>query len=156
MKKTLLTLTLAAALVAGGLFALNARAETAGPRRTPGALLERAREKLGLTDRQVDQIRAVLKTEREALADLARANHAARTKLRDTIQADDATEQTVRAAAAELAQAQTNMAVERHKLFGKLKPILTREQLDKLAELQDRLDSIINGAISNFEERSSQ
>ncbi|MEY4387407.1 MAG: hypothetical protein RLY20_2690 [Verrucomicrobiota bacterium] len=155
MKNKILILTLAAALGAGGLFAVKAHAETTGPRRA-GNLLQRAKERLGVTDEQATQIRGVLKDEREPLAKLARAVHDGHAKLRDVIQKDGATESDIRAASADLAKAQADMAVERHKLFGKLKPILTREQLDKLAEMQERMDSFIDGAISTFEERLAQ
>lgn len=156
MKNKILILTLAAALGAGGLFALKAHAETAGPRRAPGALLQRVKERLGITDDQAAQIRGVLKDEHETLAKLARAVHDGHTKLRGVIQKDSATESEIRAASAELAKAQADMAVERHKLFGKLKPILTSDQLEKLGEMQDKLNSFIDGAISTFEERLAQ
>jgi Spy/CpxP family protein refolding chaperone len=156
MKNRILILTLAAALGAGGLFALKAHAESTAPRRAPGALLQRAKERLGITDDQAAQIRSVLKDERDNLVKLARAVNDGRTKLRGVIQKDDATEADIRAAAAELGKAQADMAVERHQLFGKLKPILTADQLDTLAEMQDKLDSFIDGAISTFEERLAQ
>ena len=95
----------------------------------------------------------MLKDDRETLANLARAVHDGHTKVRDAIQSDNSTDADVRAASAELTRAQADMAVERHKLFGKLKPILTPEQLDKLADMQDRLDGFVDGAISRIEER---
>jgi Spy/CpxP family protein refolding chaperone len=153
MKKKILILTLAAALGAGGLFAIKAHAENAGPRRSRGALLQKAREHLGITDAQAAQIRDVLKGERETLANLARELHAAHAGLRDTIQKDGSTEADVRAASAKLAKVQADMAVERHKLFGTIKPILTPEQLERLAKMQDKLDDFVDGAISRIEER---
>lgn len=156
MKNKMLILTLAAGLGAGGLFVHHAHAENAGPRRAPGALLQRAKDKLGLTDAQTAQIRDVLKGERETLATLARAGHDAHIKLRQTIQKDDATEAEIRSASAEVAKAQADMAVERHTLFGKLKPILTKDQLEKVTAMQDRLDSFMDSAISSFEERLGQ
>jgi len=156
MKNKILILTLAAALSAGGLFALKAHAESNGPRRAPGALLQRVKERLGITPEQAAKIRAVLKDDRETLASLARAVHDAHIKLRETIQKDGATETDVRAASAQLAKAQADMAVERHELFGKLKPILTAEQLSRLAEMQDRMDDFVAGAIATFEEKLAQ
>jgi Spy/CpxP family protein refolding chaperone len=153
MKNRILILTLAAVLGAGGLFAIKAHAAEAGVRRAPGALLQRAKERLGITDAQAAQIREVLKADRETLAGLARQVHAAHVDLRAVIQKDAATDREVRAAASKLGQAQADMAVERHKLFGKIKPVLTPEQLDRLAEMQDRLDQFLDGAISNIEAR---
>ena len=156
MKNKILVLTLAAVLGAGGLFAYQAHAETAGTRRAPGALLQRAKEKLGLTDAQAAQIRDVLKGERETLATLARAGHDARVKLRQAIQKDCATESEIRSASAEVAKAQADIAVERHTVFGKLKPILSKDQLEKLAAMQDKVDSFLDGVISSFEDRLGQ
>lgn len=153
MKDKILILTLAAVLGAGGLFAINAHAVEAGGRRAPGVLLQRAKERLGITDAQAAQIREVLKADREILASLAHQVHAAHVDLRGVIQKDGATDSEVRAAAAKLGQAQADMAIERHKLFGKIKPVLTPEQLNRLAEMQDRLDQFLDGAISNIEER---
>ena len=154
--KKILILTLAVALGAGGLFAIKVSAEPLGARRAQGPLLQRAKERLGLTDDQAVQIRGVLKDESATLTKLARAVNDGRTKLRGVIQKADATESEIRAAAAELGKVQADMAVERHKLFGKLKPILTADQLATLAEMQERLDSFIDGAISTFEERLAQ
>lgn len=156
MKNKVLVLTLAAALGAGGLFAYKVQAENTGPRRAPGALSQRAKEKLGLTDAQAAQIRDVLKGERETLATLARAGHDARIKLRQTIQKDGATESEIRTASAEVAKAQADMAVERHTVFGKLKLILNKDQLEKLAAMQDKVDSFMDSAISSFEDRLGQ
>jgi Spy/CpxP family protein refolding chaperone len=156
MKRKILMLTLAALLGAGGLFVVNVQAQAAGARRAPGALLQRAKERLGLTDDQAAQIRAVLKEERQTLADLARTLHDGHVKLRAAIQKDDATEADIRAAAADLARAQADMAVERHRLFGKIKPILTPGQLDKLAKVQEKIDDLVDGAIGKFAEKLAE
>ena len=156
MKNKILVLTLAAALGAGGLFTYKVHAENGGARRAPGALLQRAKEKLGLTDAQAAQIRDVLKGERETLATLARAGHDGHIKLRQAIQKDGATETEIRSASAEVAKAQADMAVERHTVFGKLEPILNRDQLEKLAAMQDKVDSFMDSAISSFEDRLGQ
>jgi Spy/CpxP family protein refolding chaperone len=156
MKKKILILTMAAALGVGGLFVWNANAQFDGVRRGPGALLQRVKAKLGITDAQAVQIRSILKENRETLAKLSHAIHDSHSKLRDTIQNDASTEADVRAASAQLAKAQADMAVERHKLFGKIKPILTAEQLSKMVEMQDRIDSFVDGAIDTFEQKLAQ
>lgn len=156
MKHKILMLTLAAVLGAGGWFAVNVHAQTTSPRRAPGALLQRAKERLGLTDDQAAQIRAVLKEDRQTLANLARALHEGHIKLRAAIQKDDATEADLRAAAADLAKAQADMAVERHRLFGKIKPILTADQLDQLAAMQERLDDMVDGMIGALADKLAQ
>jgi Spy/CpxP family protein refolding chaperone len=156
MKKKILTITLAAALGLGGLFALNANAQTWGQRRAPGALLQKAKEHLGITDAQAEQIRAVLKEDRETLAARARSLHESHSKLRGTIRDDKASEADIRAVSAELAQAQADMAVERHKLFGNIKPILTAEQLEKIAAIEERIDAFVDKAIGAFDERLAE
>lgn len=156
MKNKILTLTLAAALGAGGLFALKAHAETGGVRRAPGALLQRAKDRLGITEAQAAQIRAVLKDDRETLARLARDVHSAHIAMREVIQKSGASDAELRAAAAKLGAAQGEMAIERHKLFGKLKPILTPEQVERLADMQDKMANFVDGAISTFEQRLAE
>jgi len=156
MKKKILVVTVAAALAVGGLFAFNAGAQAIGQRRGPGAMLQRVKQQLGITDAQAREIRSLLKEDREKLGDLSRAIHDAKVKLRDAIQNEKASEADVRAASAEVAQAQADMAVERHKLFGKIKPILTAEQLQKMAQLQDRVDDFVDGAINALEQRLAE
>ena len=144
-------------LVAGacGAFAVKARAADngAGGRPGRGQLLERAKEKLGLTDEQASQIKAVLLGEKDSLKSLVTRLHDARTKLRDAIQASNATETSVRAASAKVAAVEADLAVERLKLFGKISPILTEEQRDKVKEFQSRLDDFVDGAIDRLGER---
>jgi Spy/CpxP family protein refolding chaperone len=156
MNKKILVLTLAAALGVGGLFALNAGAQAVGQRRAPRAMMQRAKQYLGLTDAQAAQIRSIVQNDRKNLSDLARAIHDGRAKLRDTIQNETASEADVRAASADLAKAQANMAVERHKLSGKIKPILTPGQLTKLAQIQERVDAFVDGAIDTFEQKLAE
>jgi len=156
MNKKILTVTLAAALGVGGLLALNAGAQTLGQRRGPGALLQKAKEYLGITDAQTTQIRAVLKEDCDTLAALGRSLHDGHRKLRDTIRNDKASEADIRAASAELAKAQADMAVERHKLSAKIKPVLTAEQLEKIAAMEERIDGFVEKAIGTFEERLAE
>ena len=156
MKKKLLIATLAAVVAACGLIAFKAEAQSAGLRRAPGAMMQRVKQHLGITDAQSVEIRTVLKDDGRILAELSRAIHDARVKLRDTIQSDKASEADVRAASVGLAKAQAEMAVERHKLFGKIKPILTEEQLQRMAQLQDRMDDFIDGAIDAIEQKLAE
>jgi Spy/CpxP family protein refolding chaperone len=150
-----LILTTAAALTAGGLITLHARpANKAGQQRiAQGRFLERAKEKLDLTDEQVAQIKAVLKSERETITGLLSLMHDARTGLREAIQAPEATETSVRVAAAKVADVQAELAVERLKLRGKITPILTDAQREKAAQMRARLDKFADRAIQRMNER---
>ena len=146
---------LVAAVGACGTFAFKARAaeRTFGARAARGQFLERAKEKLGLTDDQAAQIKNALLAEKDTLKGLISKLHDARTGLREAIQASNATETTVRAASAKVAAVEADLAVERLKLFGKISPILTEEQRAKIKEFQSRLDDFVDGAIDRLGER---
>jgi len=118
-----------------------------------GQLIERAKEKLGLTEEQVTQIKGILQADKANLKDLLTRLHEARGELRSAIQAADGSESSVRAAAAKVAAVEADLAVERFKLRGKLLPVLTTEQQEKLREFQSRIDMFIERAIERFGER---
>jgi Spy/CpxP family protein refolding chaperone len=156
MKSRILILSLAAALGVGGWAAGDVQAQSAGLRGEPGGRLQRAKEALGLTDAQVREIRSLVLEERQSLAGMARAVHQGRTGLRDTVRDENASEADVRAASARLARAEADMAVARHQLFARVKPILTPDQWNRLSELQDRIDSLVDGAIDAFEQGAAR
>ncbi len=73
---------MAAAVLAGGLIALHVQAADSAPppAQFRGRLLERAKEKLGLTSDQIAQIKSVLKADKDTLTHThARATGAVRT-----------------------------------------------------------------------------
>lgn len=118
-----------------------------------GQFLQRAKEKLGLTDEQVTKIRSELKAEKDALSDLISRLHEARVGLLETIQATDATETSVRAASAKVAVVEADLAVERLKLYGRISPILTPEQREKIIEFQTRLDDFLDNRLNHLGEQ---
>ena len=143
---------MAAAIAAGGVCVFKAHAleRPAAQGRFRGQLLERAKEKLGLTDEQVTKIKAELKGEKETLHDLISKLHEARVGLRNAIQAGDATETSVRAACAKVAEVEANLAVERLKLYGRISPILTPEQREQVKQFQSRIDDFLDNAINRI------
>jgi Spy/CpxP family protein refolding chaperone len=154
-----LIITLAAALTAGGFIAYNAHAaeKNAAPQRPfRGRLLERAKEKLGLTDEQAVQIKAVLKSEKDNITSLLTRLQDAHAGLREAIQSSDATEASVRVAAAKVAAVEADMAVERLKLHGKISPMLTAEQQAKISEFHSRVDEFMDGAIDRIGKRLAE
>lgn len=156
MKTKHLILTLAAALAVGG-FIYNATAiERSGTGRFRGGILQRAAEKLDLTEAQKAQIKAELKAEKDTLKQLLGRLHDARQELRDTIRASDATEASVRAASTKVAAVQADLAVERLKLHGKIAPILTEEQKAKIAEFEARVDEFVTDALERIGERLTE
>jgi Spy/CpxP family protein refolding chaperone len=156
-KSKWLVISMAAALSAGGLFVLKAQAaeRVAAQRPLRGQWLERAREKLGLTDEQVAQIKAQLQGEIGTVKDLITKLHQERIGLREAIQSAGATEASVRAAAAKVAAVEADLAVERLKLYGKITPILTAEQREQVKQFQSKVDDFLDGAIDRLGERLS-
>jgi Spy/CpxP family protein refolding chaperone len=153
-------LILAAALNAGGFSQLTTRAATALSPQGIGALrghfLERAKQRLGLTDEQTAQIKAVLQAEKDTLVSLLSQFHDARAGLRAAIQAPDADEASVRAASAKVASVEADLAVERFKLHGKISPILTDEQRAKIKEFQARRNDLVDTIIGHIGERLAE
>lgn len=82
--------------------------------------------------------------------------HDARKGLREAIRAKDATAASIRTASAKIAAVAADLAVERLKLHGKLSPILTGEQREKLAEIEARLDGFVSDAIGRIGERLAE
>jgi Spy/CpxP family protein refolding chaperone len=159
MKNKVLIATLAAALVAGGFMVTQNNARAGETPISAGAgshrgWLQRIADRLDLTPDQRAQIKGVLDREKDNLTPLLSSVHEARKNLRAAIRAEDASESAVRAAAAEVAAAESNLAVERMKLYGKIAPILTDAQRQQLAEMQQKadefVDNVINGIGSGF------
>jgi Spy/CpxP family protein refolding chaperone len=157
MNKSKSLLLLAAALIAGGLiiFKTQAAEPSATNQHPRQQWLERAREKLGLTDDQVAQIKTEVQGEVATVKDLVTKLHDARMGVREAIQSSGATEASVRAAAAKVAAVEADLAVERLKLYGKVSPILTADQREQVKQYQSRIDDFLDGAINRLGERLS-
>lgn len=140
-------MTLALVLnLGGGLTTASLGADTVAP--AHGGYFHRLAQRLNLTDDQKAQIKTVLQSERDALRPLLGQLRAARTNLRAAIRAANANETTVRAASAQVAVVEANLAVERMKIFAKIAPILTDEQRQQLSELEQRADDFADRAIA--------
>jgi Spy/CpxP family protein refolding chaperone len=150
-----LVIAMAAAVAAGGVTGMKTEAAPgAGPLvQRRGAVLEHVKEKLGLSEEQAARIKAELRAERETIASLLTRLRSARAGLRDTIQQEGATEDTIRAASARVAEVQADIAVERARLHGKISPILTAEQRGRLKEFQQRVDGFLDRVIETIGER---
>ena len=153
-----MAITVAAALGVGGLTVLKTSAveRTGAEGPLKGHLLERAKEKLGLTDEQAAKIKSELQADKDNLASLARKLHEAHISLREAIHAADANESSVRAAAAKVAQVEADIAVERLKLYWKISPILTSEQREKLKLMQERIDDFLESVITRIGDRLAE
>jgi Spy/CpxP family protein refolding chaperone len=151
MKNKIILLLAAGALTVGGITTTKLfAAEKSDPSLARGRVLQRLAEKLDLTEAQRTQIHNLIAGEKAVLQPLLNRLHAARKDLRETIHADQANESSVRAAAAKVAAVEADLAVERRKLYGKIAPVLTDEQRQKLAELEQRADEFIDRLISGL------
>ena len=158
-----LVITLIAGVAVGGVMVvkagaaeaaqLNAALGTGGGAR--GQLRARIARQLGLTPEQKRQIHAVLAADQDKLTGLLTAVHDARVSLRATIRTTGASENEIRGASAKLAAAQSDLAVERAALYGRISPILTADQLARLNQLQQRADNARTGAIAGLGRRLS-
>ena len=155
--KKWLVIMAAAALAAGGIFVVRAHeAERAAGRFNRGAIVQHVVERLGLSDAQVKQIKAELSSERENLKSLFLRLHDTRKNLREAIRAADATEASVRTASAKVSAVEADLAVERLKLHGRISPILTGEQREKLGELEARVDDFVDRVINQIDQRLAE
>jgi Spy/CpxP family protein refolding chaperone len=138
------------AICISGLIIFKAQAQSSPPTMgfVSGRLAERAREKLGLTDEQLAQIKDVLKAEKTNIISLLTRVRDTRAGLRDAIRSAGANETSVRAASAKVAAVEADAAVERMKIFHQVNPILTDEQRTKLAAMESKLEDFIDQAIS--------
>jgi periplasmic protein CpxP/Spy len=156
MKKIkLLTITTAAAIVACGLTPKIFAADTS-PAPARGQILQRIAEKLNLTEDQKSQIKTILRDDKDTLATLLGQLHDARKNLRSAIQAGDANETSVRAASAKVASVEADLAVERMKLYGKIAPVLTDEQRQKISEFAQRADDFADSIIARIGDALAQ
>jgi Spy/CpxP family protein refolding chaperone len=156
-----LVIGMAAAVVVGGLTV--AAAKGAGARQLgagQGALgqrfLARIGDRLNLSDDQKAKIKAELASEKDTLSKLVSTLHEARVNLRETIQKSGASENEIRGASAKVAAAEADLAVERAKLYGRISPILTAQQLARVNELQQRVDELVDNAIATFGQRLAE
>jgi Spy/CpxP family protein refolding chaperone len=150
-----LSLTLAAALNLGGwLTTPSLAADTAPP--AHGRFLQQLAQSLNLTADQKAQIKTILRAEKGTRTTLLGQLHAARANLRAAIQAGDANETSVRAASAQVAAMEADLAVERMKIYGKIAPVLTNEQRQQISEFRQRADNFTDRAITHAAEAPVQ
>jgi Spy/CpxP family protein refolding chaperone len=154
-----LVIALAAGVAVGGVMVVRAQSTGAGqsgPGLGRGGLLAQFAGRLDLTADQKAKIKAVMASERETLTGLLTTLHQARAGLRTTIQTADASENEVRGAAAKVASVEADLAVERAKIYGRIRPMLTAAQLDRIGGAQQRVDELVDGVIVAFNQRLAE
>ena len=152
-------IAMAAAVAVGGVMMVQAQNAGAGAGRPgpgQGRLLARIADRLDLTAEQRAKIKTVLAGERETLNGLLTSLHQARTALRSTIQTADVSENEVRGASAKVAAVEADLAVERAKIYGRIRPMLTAAQLGQIGEAQQRVDELVDGVIVAFNQRLAE
>jgi Spy/CpxP family protein refolding chaperone len=152
MKTKIIIITATAAIIAGGFITtISLAADGSAKASTPlrGQMFKRIAGKLNLTADQKTQVKTILGGEKDTLKNLLGQLHDARKNLRATIQTGDANETSVRAAAAKVAGTEADLAVERMKLFGKIAPVLTEEQRQKISEFMQRADNFVDNVIAH-------
>jgi Spy/CpxP family protein refolding chaperone len=148
-----ISMTLAAMLNFGGLLTTSSLgADAVTP--THGGYFHRMAQRLNLTDDQKAQIKTIFQAEKGTLKNLWTQLHAARENLRATVQAAGANETTVRAASAQVAAVEANLAVERMKIFAKIAPILTDEQRQQLTDFEQHADAFWDRVIAHAGDKS--
>ncbi|MGD0085578.1 MAG: Spy/CpxP family protein refolding chaperone [Verrucomicrobiota bacterium] len=153
--KQWLSLTLAAALNLGGWLTTPSLAADTAPT-AHGRFLQQLAQRLNLTADQKAQIKTILRAEKDARTTMLAQLHAARANLHAAIQAGDASETSVRAASAQVAAREADLAVERMKIYAKIAPILTHEQRQQISEIQPRAAEVTDRAISRAAEAPVQ
>lgn len=148
--KYILILTLTAGIL-GGSLTLSAFAQERRPNRSE--VLDRAKEKLNLTDEQAAQIKEQVMAEKDAIMDLGQKLRTARTELREVIQNERSNEKQIRDASARVAAVQADFNVLRHKLQSRIYPIFTAEQREKLKEMMERVDELVEQGMNRLGER---
>lgn len=118
----------------------------------PGGL-KMALRRLNLSESQREQIRAIFETGRGRVE----ANHermrAVGAELREQIETDPFDEEAVRAKAEAVAAFQVEMAVLRARRSGRIRALLTPEQLDRLQQMRQERESFREERRERFEPR---
>ena len=115
-----------------------------------GKIWARIAQQLELSAEQQAQIKGQFLAEKDRLHGVLEQLHTARLSLRDAIHAPEASESSVRTAAAQVAAAEADLAVERLKLFRGINPILNPAQREKLSAMEQHLDEFVDTAIARL------
>ena len=139
-------------LLALGLGVLLAGQTFAGGGTAPAGekIWARLARQLELSTEQRAQIKDRFLAEKDRLHGVLARVHNARLDLRKAIHAPEASESTVRTAAAQVAAAEADLAVERLKLYHDINPLLNPAQRQKLAAMEQHVDAFVDTAIARL------
>ena len=139
-------------LLAMGLGVLLAGQTFAGCGTAPAGekIWARLARQLELSTEQQAQIKDRFLAEKDRLHSVLERVHNARLDLREAIHAPEASESTVRTAAAQVAAAEADLAVDRLKLYRDINPLLNPVQRQKLAALEQHVDEFVDTALGRL------
>ncbi len=154
VRKSILGLVVAAAILFGGLWAGRIAAGPLGHGKSFSAerIFARVADRLDLSDSQRDQVRGVLKAHKDAILQNIQSVHQARLALRHSIDADPVDEAAIRKTAADLGSAEGEAAVLRARIKAEILPVLNDDQKEKLAALHSRGDGTSDRTASSVGE----
>ncbi|MFZ2634069.1 MAG: Spy/CpxP family protein refolding chaperone [Desulfosalsimonadaceae bacterium] len=95
-------------------------------------------KELNLSDRQQEQVKAIMDRHQKEMQGLDEKIDAARKSVHEAVHADEFNEQRIRDAHKILAAEKENIAVLRGKIFSEIRPVLTPEQVTQLKEMRNR------------------
>ncbi len=109
-----------------------------GPGGGPGLFgIHFALKQLDLSDGQRDEIKRIIESEREQVVSLHEEMRLLGAQVRDQIESDPHDEASVRAKAQAVAAVNVELAVVRARQAGRVREVLTPEQLEELARLKE-------------------
>lgn len=115
--------------------------------------LRMALRQLDLSESQIEEIRAIFESERETARDNQERMRALSDELREQIEMDPYDEEAVRVKASAVAEIGVEMAVLRARQAGKVREVLTPEQVEELESLKSRREEFRRERRERFEER---
>ena len=142
VRKSLLAVVAAAAILAGGVWTGRLAAGPLGHGRHLSArrVFDRIADRLDLSDTQREQVRDVLKSHRDAILASVQQVRTARSGLRQAIDAEPVDEGAIRGRAADLGRAEADASVLRAQIRVEILPILNDDQKRKLADFRTRAE----------------
>ena len=120
----------------------------------PGGGMKKMMAALDLSEEQKLQIKNLITDKQPEIQPLRKQLILERRALRDLMQSDPLDESAIRSQAETIARLQTEMAVQRARVYNEVRQILTPEQIQKFLELQKARDLKIDGFLSRVSPRA--
>ena len=142
VRKSLLGVVVAAAILVGGIWAgrLAAGPLGHGHRYSARQIFSRVADRLDLSDTQREQVREILKSHKDAILASMQGVRTSRSALRQATDADPMDEGAIRTRAAELGRAEADASVLRALIRAEILPILNDDQKQKMAAFRTRVE----------------